>query len=136
MALINCPECGKEISDSAPTCPHCGYLMSEKPPYAPRPTEIGELRKKVAAGVGNTIFGIVCILISIPFIGVFGIGIGGILFGGFALVIGYGNIRGVYPVKCPHCGNETIIAKDAKDYKCSTCKKRSVREGNLLKPLQ
>ncbi len=25
MALINCPECGKEISDTARACPHCGY---------------------------------------------------------------------------------------------------------------
>ena len=24
MALINCNECGKEISDKAVTCPHCG----------------------------------------------------------------------------------------------------------------
>lgn len=24
MALINCPECGKEISDKAVACPHCG----------------------------------------------------------------------------------------------------------------
>jgi len=24
MALINCPECNKEISDKAPACPGCG----------------------------------------------------------------------------------------------------------------
>jgi DNA-directed RNA polymerase subunit RPC12/RpoP len=24
MALFNCPECGKEISDKAASCPHCG----------------------------------------------------------------------------------------------------------------
>ena len=24
MSLINCPECGKEISDKAEACPHCG----------------------------------------------------------------------------------------------------------------
>ena len=24
MALINCHECGKEISDRAVACPHCG----------------------------------------------------------------------------------------------------------------
>ena len=27
MALINCPECGKEMSDSAKKCPHCGYKI-------------------------------------------------------------------------------------------------------------
>lgn len=24
MALIQCPDCGKQISESAPACPHCG----------------------------------------------------------------------------------------------------------------
>lgn len=33
MALIKCPECGKEISDTSVTCPNCGFrlkLMSQK----------------------------------------------------------------------------------------------------------
>lgn len=24
MALVNCPDCGKEVSEKAPTCPSCG----------------------------------------------------------------------------------------------------------------
>lgn len=28
MALINCPECNKEISDKATVCPHCGYGLN------------------------------------------------------------------------------------------------------------
>ncbi|MBU5471725.1 zinc-ribbon domain-containing protein [Falcatimonas sp. MSJ-15] len=27
MALIKCPECGKEISDTVKSCPHCGYKI-------------------------------------------------------------------------------------------------------------
>ena len=27
MALVICPECGKEISESAEKCPHCGYPL-------------------------------------------------------------------------------------------------------------
>lgn len=27
MALIQCPECNKEISDSSVTCIHCGYRL-------------------------------------------------------------------------------------------------------------
>lgn len=30
MALIKCPECGKEISDKAPACIHCGYPIGEE----------------------------------------------------------------------------------------------------------
>ena len=31
MALIKCPECGKEISDKATACPNCGYPIDGKP---------------------------------------------------------------------------------------------------------
>lgn len=29
MALITCPECGREISDKAAACPHCGFPIQE-----------------------------------------------------------------------------------------------------------
>ena len=37
MALIKCPECGKQISDKAEMCPQCGYPIlekAEKPNYS------------------------------------------------------------------------------------------------------
>ncbi len=30
MPLINCPDCGKPVSDSAHACPVCGYPVAEK----------------------------------------------------------------------------------------------------------
>jgi hypothetical protein len=30
MALIECPECKREISDKADSCPHCGYPIDKK----------------------------------------------------------------------------------------------------------
>lgn len=30
MALIKCPECGKEISDKAKTCINCGFPIKQK----------------------------------------------------------------------------------------------------------
>jgi len=30
MALINCPECGKQISDQAKNCPDCGYPINSE----------------------------------------------------------------------------------------------------------
>ncbi len=30
MALINCPECGKQVSTSAASCPSCGFPVSQK----------------------------------------------------------------------------------------------------------
>ena len=31
MALINCPECGKQISDKAGSCPNCGCPIANAP---------------------------------------------------------------------------------------------------------
>lgn len=31
MALIKCPECGREVSDKALSCPNCGYPISQDP---------------------------------------------------------------------------------------------------------
>lgn len=28
MPLINCPECGKQVSDKAPTCPNCAFPLN------------------------------------------------------------------------------------------------------------
>lgn len=29
MAMIKCPECGRDISDQAGACPHCGYPLKK-----------------------------------------------------------------------------------------------------------
>jgi uncharacterized membrane protein YdbT with pleckstrin-like domain len=34
MALIACPECGREISTAAKACPACGYPLAERSPAA------------------------------------------------------------------------------------------------------
>ncbi len=39
MALIECPECGAQISDRAPACPRCGVpLKAAAPPVPPVPS--------------------------------------------------------------------------------------------------
>lgn len=44
MALINCPECGKQISDRAPVCPQCGCPISGAAPSA-APDRSAEIEK-------------------------------------------------------------------------------------------
>lgn len=39
MALIICPECGKEISDIVPSCPNCGCPVSAIP-FQTLPSEV------------------------------------------------------------------------------------------------
>jgi len=38
MALIICPECGKEVSDQAEVCIHCGYPIAKKEKEAKKRT--------------------------------------------------------------------------------------------------
>ena len=35
MALINCPECTNQLSDSVKTCPHCGFQLIKGKPSTP-----------------------------------------------------------------------------------------------------
>lgn len=47
MALINCPQCGKQVSDKALKCPHCGLDMSVPyEPQKPQPQKVEENTKK------------------------------------------------------------------------------------------
>ena len=39
MALIKCPECGKEVSTAAETCPHCGYPIKNNEPVKEKQVE-------------------------------------------------------------------------------------------------
>jgi len=34
MALIDCPECGRQVSTAAKSCPNCGFPVAEKLPEA------------------------------------------------------------------------------------------------------
>ena len=46
MALIKCPECGKEISNQAQACPHCGHPVQATVPTPPIPPQPAPAPKK------------------------------------------------------------------------------------------
>ncbi len=63
MALIKCYECGKEISDKAPSCPHCGapqLVSKNKEVKAKKTINFSKYLKPIPLGLG---------LILIPLIG-------------------------------------------------------------------
>ena len=57
MAIINCPECGKEISDKAETCIYCGYPLKEPMKEEALKKEVSgkELFKEVLGNFGRKI---------------------------------------------------------------------------------
>ena len=52
MPLVPCPDCGREISASAPACPHCGRPMGEASPAGPPKPVAGIAAVLVFAGYG------------------------------------------------------------------------------------
>lgn len=62
MALISCPECGKEISDAALACPHCGHPIQEPQPQDAPPSSRKNKRSIIIAA---------CVLVLIAVVGVF-----------------------------------------------------------------
>ncbi len=137
MALINCPECNKQISDTTTACPHCGYKLSvEQAASSPTPTKIGETKTEAGSGTAILILGIVGILVSL-FMLVFILPLGIFaMIGSLALTsTGYNKISGVQECYCPYCGKLGSIGKSEQSYECVVCKKRSVRDGEYLKPV-
>lgn len=47
MALIDCPECGGQVSDRAPACPHCGVPIADG-------VGIGPASGSAAGGTGQS----------------------------------------------------------------------------------
>jgi len=47
MALINCYECGRQVSDFAKSCPGCGYAVKEKTDQLERKRRVEELQKQM-----------------------------------------------------------------------------------------
>lgn len=53
MALINCPECSKEISDKVKACPHCGYPMETPAEQGSKAESISQPIEKTSINAGN-----------------------------------------------------------------------------------
>lgn len=69
MALIKCPECGKEISDTAKNCINCGYVLKEENNTAqPKTVIVAPEKGKSAKNSLNKGVTIVLFVLSISFV--------------------------------------------------------------------
>ncbi len=67
MALVKCPDCGKEVSDAAPACPGCGRPMAAGPAAAAAAAAPPAKPKSVFSGV---LLALIVFFIVIPIGGV------------------------------------------------------------------
>ena len=62
MALIHCPECGREISDQAKACPGCGFPMD---PQADETRRLAEARANDRVFLKKAGTGLLLVVLSI-----------------------------------------------------------------------
>lgn len=55
MALFNCPECGKEISDTTKVCIHCGYVLNKKESIMDKLKKIGKKKLIVIGAIAAVV---------------------------------------------------------------------------------
>ena len=53
MALIQCKNCGKDVSDRAKVCPHCGTQLIEDEVTQPQPIICEECGAEIPQGVDS-----------------------------------------------------------------------------------
>ena len=149
MALMNCSECGKEISNQAIARPNCGKPVKNVESIDDRKREEhSDVQRKIPQGMA--------LIIVSPFIFAFGVyGLFSIPFGYtffitqtlFALIIPacatylggalfhkavYYHLSGIQIGKCPYCGNTADPRAKSSTYKCVHCKKISSKKENYL----
>lgn len=102
MALITCPECKREISDTAKACPSCGYdFTASQKILCPRcGVEAIPVKKKNSVSAGG-IIGAAIFLISLPVL-FFNLLIGAALII-LALVVGSVTRGEHIEMVCPKC---------------------------------
>lgn len=124
MALINCPECGHAVSDSAPSCPNCGFdLTKSSKDFKPVINPLSEPSVKEVRKVPAVIFSV--LIISCLIVAIINWAIGLILFGAvlfIAIIVLYATAKRQQQGECPYCG--VILYFDvgsSSKFKCPNC---------------
>ena len=136
MALIKCPECGKEISDTTSKCIHCGYEFSKEKVDTSDKEIIILRRNRSISYAGSIIFGILAILFFFSGLRCF---LTSILFGwiyawGFCIANIVGSICSLCLVSSNNsCKSEVLTKKDGVYYAYSRSGVRTVLTREQLK---
>lgn len=66
MAMITCPECGKQISDQAVSCPNCGYVLSKRLKRQAGDSHI-QSNRAVRIVTGSLALLLLCLVVAVSF---------------------------------------------------------------------
>lgn len=69
MALINCPECGRQVSDQAAACPNCAHPLRKPSPSPPVNVAMPPIKQAGGHGLRNGCLGVIVILVVLYIIG-------------------------------------------------------------------
>ena len=72
LALINCPECNKEISDSCVSCPNCGYTLKNSKYKVNIQSLVNKLVDRTKIKPKLLITGFICIILIVLLLVSFG----------------------------------------------------------------
>jgi len=136
MALISCPECGKEISDVARACPHCGYAIRESLTNQAKRTPLIEKAPAYGYGISLCVGGMVMALGSLLFcIVLLPFGIVGLVISAMMILAGVDKFKDAQSGTCPYCGNSVTVPTNDLTCKCPHCRKTSTKKDGFLEAI-
>lgn len=136
MALIACPECGKEISDAARSCPHCGYAIRESAAKQIKRTPLTQKTPSRWYGMFLCVGGMVMALGSLLFCLFFlPFGVIGLVISAMMILAGVEQFKDAQSGTCPYCGNSVTVPTTDHTHKCPHCHKTSTKRDNFLETI-
>ena len=134
MALIHCPECNHDISDTAETCPNCGFLVFKRGSLESEKV-VKPLSSKKKSGYGKATFGvigsIILIAAGIPLI-VLGVGIIMIILGIIGFFSSLLDAKKHQYGECPYCSTELKVEVGHDHFKCPVCNNVGIQTDHSL----
>ena len=119
MALIHCPECNREVSETAELCPHCGYNLAKKLDFEVKTSQLSKPEIRIGKRIAEIIGGIVLIGIGLPLLSAV-IGIVPIILGLISFCLGLFE-KPVQKAKCPYCETPLLIKPGGNTFRCPKC---------------
>ena len=131
MALIHCPECNAEVSDTAAVCPHCGFDLKNRPVYEKKVSQLADLPIGTR-GLPQVVIGAICFIggIAASFITFWSL----IFVLGGLIILGEGLAKRekMQTGKCPYCGAELDVKRKSQTVKCPVCGNISTKTESTL----